>query len=81
MFDELSYNHLLVTYFNSDCNYKNNLRDFLNRSLYICFFSELFKNDNLQTIGSYFYDLEFSKLFFSNAKNIFLCNTKILIIY
>ena len=76
MFDELSYAHLLVNYFVGDDNYKNHIREFLNTSFYICFFCELFENDNLQTIGNKVCDLEFSKLFFSNAKDIFLCNTR-----
>ena len=55
---------------------KNYLKNFLNNANYVCFFCELFENDNLQTIGNNTIDLEFAKLFFGNTKQLFLCNTR-----
>tara|TARA_B110000967_G_C18887249_1_gene564844 strand:+ start:284 stop:3280 length:2997 start_codon:yes stop_codon:yes gene_type:complete len=76
MFDELSYNHLLGHYKFARTVYKRKIIDFLNNAKYFIFFCELFENDYLQTIGNKIQNLEFATLFFKNAQNIFLCNTK-----
>ena len=75
IYDELSYNWLMRVY-----HFYPSLRKDIKRlscnSNYIVFFCELFDNDELQTIGSKVCNIEFSKMFFQNARQICLCNTK-----
>ena len=74
--DELAYNHLLLMYTKSNNINKKNISYFLNHANYICFFCELFSNNELQTIGCKYKCFDFAKLFFKNAKKNYICNTK-----
>jgi GT2 family glycosyltransferase len=76
IFDELSYTHLLYNYKYANNVIKQQIADFLCRAKYICFFCELFVNNSLETIGNKLQNKDFTILFFKNAKNIYLCNTK-----
>ena len=76
IFDELSYANLLLCYCNSNDINKKSIDNFLLNSRYICFFSELFMNTDLQTIGNPKTHKSLVLLFFRNAKRVILCNTK-----
>ena len=76
IFDELAYTHLQVNYHYGNNEVKKHITYFLCRAQYISFFSEVFINNNLETIGNMIKNKEFCLLFFKNAKNIYLCNTK-----
>jgi hypothetical protein len=76
LFDELSYMHLLRRFIVESTKSKEDIVKFIKSSKYIIFFSELFENDTLSTIGAGFWNLEFAKTFFSNAYKIMICNTK-----
>lgn len=75
IYDELSYSWLLRVYMSQPLLRKDIERLSCN-SNYIVFFCELFDNDELQIIGSKVCNIEFSKMFFQNARQICLCNTK-----
>tara|TARA_Y100000591_G_C21852328_1_gene712513 strand:+ start:1793 stop:4741 length:2949 start_codon:yes stop_codon:yes gene_type:complete len=76
IFEELSYNHLMLCYKFGNNENKKIIMDFLNNANYICFFCELFCNSKLQTIGNKYECKEFALLFFKNAEKVYLCNTK-----
>ena len=73
IFDEISYFNMLYKYMNGE---KENILHFLKNINYVLFFSELFTNNELQTIGTPLYDIFFTIEFLKNAKKIMLCNTK-----
>lgn len=76
IFDELSYAYFLIYFAVGSKQTKKMIIDFIKKSRYICFFCELFENDNLQTIGNKICNIEFASLFFKNAKQVYLCNTR-----
>ena len=74
IFDEILYSHLLACYINFR-QFRNMIKTFLENSKYIVLFCEIFENDNLQTIGNNTFNIEFSKLYFTFAFKIFMCNS------
>ena len=77
LFDEISYSYIRSVYIYCNNNLiKNNILNFLNNANYIVFFCELFKNNELQTIGNDIKNFEYTNSFFKNANRIILCNTK-----
>lgn len=76
IFDELAYFNIFYKYIKSDKDNKLYILDYLKNTNYILFFTELFENKELKTIGCYFYDKDFSINFFKNANKLMLCNTR-----
>ena len=76
IFEELSYNHLMLCYKFGNNENKKFIMDFLDNGNYICFFCELFENEELQTIGNGIKNFEFASLFFKNAQKVYMCNTR-----
>jgi hypothetical protein len=78
--DEISYCHLLG-YYLANNNNKKLLEDFLIRTKYIVFFSELFESkEKMNTIGNTMYDINFTKMYFSNAYKCCLCDVNNIIL-
>ena len=67
IFDELSYAYLLSFYTYTNRENKLKIEHFIKNCKYICFFCEIFKNDQLQTIGNKVCNLDFAVSFFKNA--------------
>jgi GT2 family glycosyltransferase len=76
LFDEMSYASLLIWYVKQKQQERDQVINFFKTANYICFFSELFCNENLQTIGNVYSNSLFAKSFFGGAKKVMLCNTK-----
>ena len=76
IFDEMSYAYLLMCFIIGDNETKRIIIEFLCKAKYMCFFCELFENKNLKTIGNNLYNIEFASLFFKNASQTYLCDTK-----
>jgi hypothetical protein len=74
VFDESIYSFLIINYVKNP-KLRNIIKEFILNNKYIVFFSELFENNNLKTIGNYYYNTEFSILFFLNSQCNILCNT------
>lgn len=74
IYDEITYNHMLWKYINSDNENKIKILNFLTESKYIIITSEIFKNETLKTIGMNDFSRYFSLYFFKNAENIIICN-------
>jgi hypothetical protein len=74
IFDELAFPELLSYSLISEEN-NNKIIDFLKRTNYIVFFSEVFENtEKLNTIGNCKYNKNFTIHFFKYAKKVYLCN-------
>jgi hypothetical protein len=72
IFDELAYSHFLTYYCISNDN-KNILIDFFKKASYIVFFSDKFETYAKMNIkNNYMYSIEFLKLFFNNARYLYL---------
>jgi len=74
IFNELDYSTFKAFYESHDIN-KKCLINFLTKVTYIITFTEIFKNDNFQTIGNTSYNKEYSNYLFKNAYKILLCHT------
>lgn len=72
IFDELTYFSLFVLW-KSD---KDLVQNFLTSVSYHVFFCELFCTDDFDTIGGPPNISDFAKMYFINARKIFLCNTQ-----
>ena len=75
IFDELDYCNLKGFYEIND-EYATILIRFLTTVTYIISFSEIFENDNLQTVGNTSYNKQYSKIFFANSIKTFLCYSR-----
>ena len=74
IFNELDYCTFKAFYERCDIN-KKCLVNFLTKVTYIITCTEIFENDNFQTIGNTSYSKEYSITFFKNAYKILLCDT------
>jgi hypothetical protein len=72
--DEITYCHFLGYYLASNKN-KKTLENFLSKSKYIVFFSELFESkEKMNTIGNSMCDINFTKMYFGKAYKCCLCD-------
>lgn len=72
-FGELDYAYLIMNYQKRPC-IRENILTFLKETKYFVYFCEIFKNDNLQTIGNLICNRLFAKTYFENAQKVIMCN-------
>ena len=73
VFNELDYCYFKAFYESSEIN-KNCIINFFKKSIYIITFTEIFENNNFQTVGNTSYNKEYSIYFFKYSYKTFLCD-------